>query len=534
MANDELRSVRIEVEAAEAPDAHVPDVVGQPSSRGGIGIVAALAVVVLGVVLFMLRPAGDQAADGTVREVPTTTTAATTTTSSEPESAPSTVASPALIPGTRLIDEPVTSVRVDSPRQIEQIVSLGDGFVALPDVESTVVPQMLASLDGLNWFEIETQRFGEDADSAAPSDWFSLLVENEGLAVIGSGVTESGSLDVLTSSFGQTWRAVSDLGPVENLDRRVVPVAIADERIVALELFEALELEAPLGQVAEVRVPLVCSDLAAGPFEFSLSNCPQFGIDADSFIPEPPVARVPDCATLTPENGTPGFALLQLERTEGSPAVELPTVPFVSGDFFPNLTDLGSGRVGVFDVGNAAFERCDGSGVVDFRAPGVVIVDVEQNLSVSYPAPDELADDIQSLFDNQILGEVQVFDDRMHLVVSIRGALWAIDAETGRWSELTDSLGGVGSLVTFNPEAAASTGGDRFYRVGDGAVRIFELVEDGNDTIRAAVTMVPIAAGAADAVTAGFGSILHATNELIFYTDGITVWRLEIPAAARG
>lgn len=531
MNEDELRSVRIEVEEGAQAVTDVPDVVASGFPTRWPVVAGAVALVILGGIVLMLRPTGDEAADGTVREVPTTTT--TTTVLDEQENPSSTVVPDELVRGTRLIDEPVTSARVVSSRQIEQIVSIGDGFLALPDVESNVVPQMLASLDGLNWFEIETQRFGEDVDSASPSDWFSLLEDGDGVAIVGSRPNESGTLEVLRSNFGQTWNSIDDLGPVESPDRLVVPVAVSDDRVIALELFDALELETSSGQSVEVRIPRVCSDLAAGPVEFSLSNCPEFGIEADAFAPPPQVVATPDCDALTSENGTAGFGLLQLELVEGSPAVELPTASFVSGDFFPSFTDLGSGRVAVFDEGNSAFERCDGSGVFDAHAPGVVIVDVEQNRTFGYPAPAEVAVDIRTRFDKQVLGEVQLLEDRTHVVLSIRGTLWGIDTLTGRWTMLTDSVGDLGFQTPFAPQFAATAGGDRFLRIANNNLAIFEVEVFGDEMIRATATVVPISRDSAEAVISGFGSVLHATDDLIFYTDGITVWRLQIPAVAR-
>ena len=541
-ADDELRSVRIEVESTGGVAPDVPVAIAPEAPSRWPALVGVLVLALLGVAFVALRPASDEAADGTVREqpAPATTSAPTTEVPSTSLPVPATIVLDSFDGETLFVDEPLMAIQVVSPRRIEQIAGVGDGFVALADVEPTVAPQLLASFDGINWFEIETQRFGEDVAVAEPADWFSIIETDEGLAILGSSVAESGRLDVLTSDFGQGWRDLEGLGPVEDEDRRVVPVAIAGDRIVALELFDALELETFLGQNPEVRVPRVCSGLAAGPTEFSLSNCPQFGIDADSFAPVPEVVREPDCAALTADAAdtanaaTPGFSLLQLEldsATDGT-AIELPSASFVNGDFFPTFTDLGSGRVAVFDGGNEAFRRCDGSGVFERRQPGVALVDVQQNRTFRYAAPDEVAGDIPAL-DRQILGEVQLLPDRSHLVLSIRGTLWAIDTMSGRWTRLTDTVDDLGPEAPFAPRFAATSAGDRFLRIANGSLAIFELIANEDATIRATATVVPISADAAEFVTAGFGTFLHATDELIFYTDGITVWRLEIPAAAR-
>ncbi len=533
--NDELASVRIEVEATGGA-LHAPDVLvttEEKPSKWLLVIAGAAVIVVLAVAFFGVRPAGDEAADGTIREVPVQPTSTPTPTSiAEQQPSPTIVNDENRRRDSVVVDEPAISVRVASPRRIEQIVSTSGGFVALPDVESTVVPQILFSSNGLSWLEIETQRV-ETSNADEPADWFSLLVGDDGLTVLGSSVQRAGALDVLTSPFGQTWELVADLGPVDDPGRRVVPVASFGDRIVALELFEELELEPFLGQFVETRNLGVCSAYEAGPDNFSLSDCADFSVASDPPISQRVEVVEPDCDAVAVSGGRPGFALLQLELDGATGARELPTVSFVSGDFFPRFGMLSSGRVGVFDVGNSAFPRCDGSGVFRARDAGVVVVDVEQNRTFGYPAPDEVAIDIRDRFDKEILGEVQLFGDRTHLVVSVRGSIWAIDTLSGEWTMLTEGVRAAGFQTPFAPEFAPSADdAGRFFQVANGAITIVELGVGEGAMLRAVETIVPIANDAADQVRLGFGSILHATNEFIFYTDGITIWRLEIPVEA--
>ena len=184
MANSDLRSVRIEVGTVSESVTGAPEPVDDPSFSRWLLVVGLVAVAVLALAVVFARPEGDQAADGTERLAPTTTIPELsepgvedeTTTTSEPEEG-------LIEPATILVDDPVTSVRVESPRRIDQIVSINDGFLALPDVQSSEVPQVLGSIDGLDWVEVETSRIDETPESGTPFDWFSLLA-GEGLSLI--------------------------------------------------------------------------------------------------------------------------------------------------------------------------------------------------------------------------------------------------------------------------------------------------------------------------------------------------------------
>lgn len=538
MANSDLRSVRIEVGTVSESVTGAPEPFDNPSFSRWPLVVGLVAVAVLALAVVFARPEGDQAADGTERLAPTTTIPELSepgvedgaTTTSEPEEG-------LIEPATILVDDPVASVRVESPRRIDQIVSINDGFLALPDVQSSEVPQVLGSIDGLDWVEVETSRIDETPESGTPFDWFSLLAGEGGLTMLGSPDPGAGQLEVFTSQDGVLWQPLEGLGPVTDIDRRVVPVVVGPDSIVGLELFDSLELGPLSSQLIEPREPGVCSAYQAGAVEFTLSECADFSVSRNRGSFEAPNATAVECAAVKADGGTPGFGLIDIDLStsaSGQDPIEGPTVFFAAGDFFPRSTDLGGGRIGVLDVGNDDVVLCDGPATLRSRGAGVVVVDAEADRTFGYPAPDALVSDVENRFDNQVLGEVHLTNDRSHLVVAIGGAMWAIDTLSGEWTVLTERLDDLGFQAPFNPKFAASSSGDRFYRVANNSVAVFELSIDEDGVPRATTTIAPLATDSAEAVISGFGSIMHATDEVMFYTDGITVWHLELPEAVRG
>ena len=120
-----------------------------------------------------------------------------------------------------------------------------------------------------------------------------------------------------------------------------------------------------------------------------------------------------------------------------------------------------------------------------------------------------------------------MLDDRTHVVMSIGGALWVVDTLSGEWFAMSDRFLDVETQL--NRQFAAVPGTARFYRVGNDEVTSFELAEADDGTLRTVVTVAPITGETSDSLRIGSGSIMHATDQEIFYTDGLTIWRLALP-----
>ena len=73
--DDGFTSVRVELDGAPHGDLEIPEMESQPTRGAALSAIAGLIVVIaLGLVLFGLSPDDDEAADGTLREAPSTTT----------------------------------------------------------------------------------------------------------------------------------------------------------------------------------------------------------------------------------------------------------------------------------------------------------------------------------------------------------------------------------------------------------------------------------------------------------------------------
>ena len=369
-------STPIEFEGALVPDGDAPEAVESGSSTAVrwpiVSLVAALAVV--GAVLVWLSPSGDESADAAQQIAPTTTlgedrvelglepavdedAAGDTDELSESSERPATLDT--IATETIVAEEPFTSVRVETPQQLIQIVSTDRGFVALPEVVPNVVPQLLTSEDGLRWVAVETSL----VDAPSPdrpevaAGWFGILQSGADLAIIGSPVTADGALDILVSQDGAAWSRRSELGPIAEDDRFVVPLEVRDDSIVGFELLDSLELSALPDRLVEVRDAGICGAFQLRPADFTLSDCADFSIGSAPPDEAPPVL-VPDCAAASAGGGIRGFSVLEIgpEVDPESPG----EASFGSGEQFPRLEALGPDRVGVFDSGNPAIELCDG------------------------------------------------------------------------------------------------------------------------------------------------------------------------------
>ena len=558
---DQSRSVRIEVELDNGVATDAPDVLS-PSGPPRWPIIAGLVlVVVLAGAFLTLRPTGDQAADGTQRiapaptTVPPPTTTPATTTTTVPVEEPLEVAS--ALAAVEELGAETAPLRIEGARFLSQIVSTEGGFIALPRALPSETPLLLGSVDGLTWVEIETTRQRPD-DAPELVEWFQLLPAPSGLALVGSQSTNTAVLEVATSESGAVWRTVEELGPINDGDRRVVPFAALDDSFLSLEISDKVALQDvlrldDLTTVIEVLPASLCSAFGAGPDEgFTLSDCAEFSITGQ----EPPAAEPDDsgqlpgpdelsggpgldnggvsfaeCFTVATATTTSGFEVLESPST-GSAGEDVESFAFAGNGSFPVVTSLANGRAAVIDTGTVGLDAtCDAAGGALRREPGVVVLDFVDGRAFSYEAPLELRPvltdrTLESPID--ILGEFAVTGSRSHLFVNVDSSLWSIDTGTGQWTELFDAT--EDDVRAPRSLFALSDSGTRLYRVAFSQLEYVDLSANSDGSLSFAGSVSTIVTDDIQRVTRFEGGVIrHATDEIIFYSDGSQIWRLPVP-----
>ena len=553
-AHDELRSVRIEVETAssgnDAPQIEKPE---QPNRRlGALGILAAL---VLGVAFFVLRPAGDEAADGTVRETPPATapgdsspsTTGATSTTTVPDDAEEGIDQTelsllleAVEPGGRI--EPVA---IDTGDSFIDIVNIDGGFLALANVVATEEPPVFGSVDGLDWVEIEVAPF--NADDPQPVQWRQLVSADDGVAAIGFVAADFGSIDgervqfeVATSQDGFLWQSAQPSNAPRSGDGVALPITVLDSSVVSIETSNEVLLEDILrfDEVLDVNSTIAATIERCGAYsgdleDFTISQCRDFSIVSESAIDlasgddeldnsSPAFGR---CVAQASEVTTPGFTLFGpasvSDDLQGSFA-------FAGTGLFPEFGQLADGRVAVVDRGAlGVVSSCDAAGGLYRRDGGVVLVDFEAGQALAIRVPAEL----QAIFGDstpvQFLGEFPVDDVRSHLFLVVDRDLWSIDTQNGRWTLLTPDF--VASTGFGRSQFILSNSGTRLYRIDLDGLTAIDISSDDRGLLSFEVANWRISTEELLIGDARDGSFLHASDEFVFLFDGTATWRLAVP-----
>ncbi len=523
----------IEFEGALVSKNDAPDATeSRRSARGAQGPLIALVLTLLavGAILVLSSPSGDESAGGSGGDDPTPDLDESSVT---PPVTEAEVVERVEVPRTiNVVDVEVGRIpypfiadRIDSPGPLAQIISTEAGYVALPAFVRSLAPQLLSSPDGLTWEEFAESRV-DDGSAVRPVSWNGLFRNGDEFAVVGPATNDTTALDILVSQDGANWQAPDTIDSLSADGRLVAPVSFVEGMVIGFEVLRSLELAPLPDRVVEIRDSGPCGSFLLRA-DITLSDCTESSVRASPVNAEPGVV-VPDCTRAGDADSRLGFTILKLGPLISPSATS--EAAFALGRGLPTPEQLDANRIAVLDVGNPAIELCDGSGTLQGKEPGLVIVDTAQNRVFSYPAPSAIASDLIDRRDNRVIGEVQVFEDRTHVVLSTGGALWLIDTLSGEWSELAGRREDLASQTPLDRQFVSSVDSDRIYEVGTEMVATFELTNVGNGAIEALVTVAPINGETSDALERGTGSIIHADDQAIFYTDGLVTWRLAAPS----
>lgn len=488
--DEELRSVRIETESAVIGSVDVPSAIGGAPPRWTFPL-GAVAIVATIVMVLLLRPEGGTAADGTQRAAPTTTTTSTTTTTIESiAQATSSNGSESVALPAPIAIPPVTAREVDSPLPLNQIVLRDGGFLALANSSLSSAPPLLRSADGRTWTEATTTTSGVPAGQI---EWRGFIKSVDGHALAGRRAADLAAVltNVFVSQNGESWDLLPTLPEFTGDDFGLTPFMVGNESVIAIGELSAVEASLPVG--AEGMVVEATVNCAAGLEGSRLST-----------------QELRFLGTAPDEVQSGGFFAF-------------------NGSLGPRFFALDGFRVGVVDRGSATIVLCDDGRVLPSRGPGLVIIDGVTGENLRFPAPSDLADDLREQRTLDILGEVQLIENRTHLIVPLDGVLWAIDEVTSEWIALSNGIGDLGFQTPFSAQWAAADTPGRFYALANDSVTIFDIKSGSSGELVATARVAPIVSDSQEQIVSGFGRVLHANDDLIFYDDGQTVWRVALP-----
>ena len=512
--DDELRSVRIEVEddAGSLPDA--PGIA--QSSSGSHKWIAGLVMLAVGVIgaFLLLRPAADEAADGTARLAPTTTIAPpaeTTTTESPPETEPP----QAVLAAVEVISASLTELE---QRPVD-IVQTSDGYLALLPSESVERPALLRSDDGLAWTQLETSvsnprgvalEFLTPTELSTSSGQLSLLARPLGDTDI--------SPEILVSTSGSEWE-VLDSSVIQAQGQE--PLTLTDDSLITIET-----VGGPLDDVFEAHTDLVVDEAGicgvAGQSEFTelqVLGCDSSFVvlDESNIVSEFEATTVLRCfASLSRQSRgvLATFRGLDVPGETISPfGLEDQAINF-SLDF--GMTTLASGGLAVYDVGLTGNASCEEILGTDARAPSITILQPSNERVFQLP--------FGALFVD-ILGESQALaEEDPYLLVSLDWNLWVLNTTSGEWTQLTNTgLEGTNLRPVFTSDS-----GSRAYVLNSGLLTVIELDESTTGVFEGTRRSAPIeTVGPSSVSELAREDVVFASDDAIF-VDGLNgLWLLE-------
>ena len=265
--DDERRSVRIELEDGAAPAPNAPmvetDLGGADGPNGGGGsstwaiVLAILIVGVVGAGVLTLRPAGDEAADGTERQAPTTTT--------DPQSATGAgegvddAGEQGIGEATEeaLNAEPsIVATPLVTGASLSQVVAADIGYIALGQ-NGGAQPTVLRSVDGEDWFDVETTASIDGQLNAERLQWFNFLRFGDSLVVTGLAETPDVLPDrtVFVSDSGAEWVELDLVGSSGDGLLNFFPFNFVGDSVFGIQLGGSSIIDEFLSSTTTFEVP---------------------------------------------------------------------------------------------------------------------------------------------------------------------------------------------------------------------------------------------------------------------------------------
>ena len=523
--------MRIEVDggAEVRPDAPTVD----SGSGGPPKWVIGLGILIVGIVgaVFLLRPAEDTAADGSARQAPTTTIAEEESSNSEPVSAE-------LDPAESI---PLTPLVLDG--RVSEIIAGDFGFFALTvaagGFEESVSPRLLRSVDGEDWFEINTSVSQTEGAGNRGRNWFNLAPRGDSLVVTATNLDSLNqffpSTSVFVSEAGSEWSELEQFDELAQADgsSQVLPIVVNDSSAFGVEFAQFEALNDFVAQHTNIEIPPLgfCGAQPSDPARvvnesYQIFRC-EDGltevIDESRIVSEFSRQEVFLCLDRAGSVGSSGASLnlVRLDLGENSDRIEL-------GGISPRGLPRGLANGGIAGIEEGRSEQTFGecAGLIPPREtfePALFIADETSDQVQRWPLPEEILPVNRS--EPGISGEVTVAGEDL-LVVNTTNALWTLDTETGEWSIPLTSSGTPLQQRAFRFSESRT----RAYSItSESTLVTFDFVEGADGELEIIETSQAISTEGLPPLNLDFVGTIYADDEVLFLNDGIEAWSLEAP-----
>ncbi len=532
-ADDESASVRIDLESTAAPVPDAPSVTSA-SNNGVILLLGAVVLLVVGIAFFILRPEGNAAADGTIREAPTTTIDAPAPGGDLDDPAQATAAeAPELV----FPDEAtLVPTLINSPETPTSIVSADFGFIGLVRGRS-LTPTIVRSVDGQDWRVVETTASSLGTDNLVERQWFRLTNEGGQLQVFGSGVVGDPGVfknDVFASDNGAMWEQVEGVGSLGGPALPELPAVVGDDGYISTGFGKAevvdrflndhtnLPLDTAGGcfltntapETADGQVSLIVRDCLSGEQEFVLDG----SVVESSFSAD----VVLGCAS--------ALAFLNFDNALISQEIGGDQQRTVLDNFIGGIpTPLRGGGVALVDVGVSVLqdvERCNGLAQVSSGSEAAVLIaNSALTESVRWPFPEE-APQSDPVFPSLVVGDVVRPDFADRLLVDHQNVLWELNLETGVWNDIVPLLINPTPLNARENILAMADSANVLYIVTGETLAIFDFDTQAGDDSSENRLFPDVSVLSIESPASSFDptAVLYADDDAIFVRSGDDVW----------
>ena len=530
--DDELSSVRVEVDGAAFAGPDAPEVAG--SSGGGSKFVLVLAVLTVAAVVaavVALRPGSDEAADGTERSVPTSTVA--------PEEAADSGGIEVEEEAEEAELNEVIPILVDSGSGILQIVPAGVGYLGLAGDQTAPTPRVLRSFDGQDWFDLESTVVTPDGPNFTEANWFNLLAFEEGFLLTQVDFIDQviPEMTAYVSDDGGEWVELvlsGDTAPsffaTNASSSAIFGGSLGRDPVIEAFFIEHTTLEIPENGVCEIA-PQVFGDSQPRMFDvFDCTGEQVAVVDASVIRPELVANDVLACIEIVGlVSGGSAFQLVR-QDLDGEFASYGPINIFT----FPS--DLADGAIAMVDWGNPFIDEqgpCEDFLPLAPEGPAILVADKISNELQRFDLPSErftFPGETTTLSPEQtlsIVGEVNVGEER-ELVVQLGEALSALNLDTGAWSNELTSLS-LPRSDGFDQQVVLSESGTRAYAIADSLLLTFDFIAGVDGELQVIETTMPISLTEGPGSGVNFTDPLYADDELLFISNGDQTWAIETP-----
>lgn len=520
MDGEELRSVRVEVDGVEGGPQAPAAPAGEQRPRDAI-LLAFGGLLLLAALILAIRPAGDEAADGSIRTTPTTTTPTTTAATATTEALPAEDAQSDVAADVDESEQVHRRAEGVDGTSFSSVVRADGGYFAATWGWSD--SQLLyRSVDGVEWTNVEAQ-FPDEFEQAIANqhlalahlrrtaDGFSLLAQTYPNSSDGD---QRGSVSRLVSANGIEWEIQAEVAlmlgesggyPVLHTDSIwAYRVETADgsllRELLATNLVDQEVLASTLPCWLDAQ-----GDDAVLVYECGYSEPTR--LTADDFIDGVNLGVLARCGDALHGLGTNEVSIIDTETGQ-----ELRRIVIPQNAQLGDQASTAGALMGVtFDYAiDDGVSSCDGLIDLPTAEHGPVMIwdsDSAEARNIALPV-DRSA--------GQFAGWRQAYVRGDSMILIDSGRLWTLDLQSPEWSEATPLFGDrtvngfSNHLISDDGNTVVSTGGNSDVYVTDMETATTRIIETG--------------------LSSGLDWIIYADDDIALIGVQSSVYRIDLRA----